>query len=150
MSASYESNQSAELNLLTCMLRTELAAADSYAQAMQNFEEPRLLSDLENMREEHLRAQTELREKITRLGGELVDSPGPWSTCTAVTGGVPGAATALLALKQGEEQAINQFEDGLKRDDLDADCKSLIRTHLLSDSRKHVEELNRLMIGGAS
>lgn len=148
MSISDQQNHSAELMVLTCMLRTELAAADSYAQAMQNFEEPRLLSDLENMREEHLWAQTELREKITRMGGELVDSPGPWSTCAAVTGGVPGAATALAALKQGEEQAINQFEDSLRRDDLDADCKNLIRTHLLSDSRKHVEELNRLMMGG--
>jgi hypothetical protein len=137
-----------DLAAMTALLRGQLAAVASYAQAIEKFEDPRLLADLETIREEHVRAESLLREKVVRLGGPPVESPGPWCTCATVTGDAKlSPATALAALRQGEEQSVYEFENSLKNESVDSDCKNLIRAHLLPGSRNHVAELDRMMGG---
>lgn len=153
MNATNEQNHSiSEIDTLNCLLRGELAAVETYDRAIIKFEDPHLLNDLQSIREEHIHAEILLREKVLQLGGEPVEVSEPWGACNAAITGVEkvmGPATALAALRQGEEHSINEFEDSLKHENINLDCKNLIRSNLLPTSRKHVAELNRLM-GGMS
>jgi hypothetical protein len=139
-----------DIDTLNSLLRCQLAAVETYDQAMHKFDDSHVLADLQTIRQEHIDAEILLREKVLQSGGEPVETSGPWGACAAAISGeanVIGPATALAALRQGEEHAINEFEDTLKHENVNLDCKNLIRTNLLPISRKHVAELNRLMGG---
>jgi len=139
-----------DTDTLNCLLRGQLSAVETYDRAMEKLEDQHVLADLHRIREEHARAASLLREKVIQFGGMPVESPGPWSAFTAVTtdaGQGIGPATALCALRQGEEHVINEDEDSLKHEDVNAECKNLIRTELLPNGRNQVAELNRLMGG---
>jgi hypothetical protein len=144
------SQEISEIDSLNSLLRCQLAAVDTYDQAMHKFDDSHLLADLQTIRQEHAEAEVTLREKILERGGKPVEASGPWGACAAAIIGeanMIGPATALAALCQGEEHTINEFEDTLKHENVNLDCKTLIRTNLLPTSRKHVAELNRLMGG---
>jgi len=139
-----------DIDTLNSLLRCQLAAVETYDQAINKFEDQRVLADLQTIREEHLQAEILLREKVLQLGGEPVEDAELWGACAAAMAGeanAVGPATALSALRQGEEHSINEFEDSLKHENINTDCKNLIRTNLLPASRQHVAELNRLMGG---
>lgn len=147
-----QNHEAPGVDTLNSLLRDQLAAVETYDRALIRFEDPHLQADLQNIREEHIQAEILLREKVLELGGEPIDFSGTWSLCAAAFSEEvePAApATALAALRQGEENSINELEDTLKRESINFDCKNLIRTSLLPSSRKHVTELNRLM-GGSS
>ncbi len=153
MKTTYDPGHSiTDIDALNSLLRCQMAAVESYDLAINKYEDPHILTDLQSIREEHLQAEILLREKVLQMGGEPVETSEPWGTCSAAVIGTDkatGPATALAALKQGEEHSINEFEDSLNSERVSADCKQLVRANLLPISRKHVAELNRLM-GGMS
>jgi len=139
-----------EVEMLNSLLRCQQAAVATYDQAIRKLEDSRVLADLHTIREEHVQAERLLREKVLQLGGEPIEASGPWGACAATISGEEkaiGPATALAALRQGEEHSINEFEDSLNHNEVNSDCKNLIRSNLLPIGRKHVAELNRLMGG---
>lgn len=141
-----------DIETMNSLLRCQLAAVETYHQAMLKFEDPHVLTDLQTIQQEHVEAEILLREKVLELGGNPVDASGPWGACAAAIGGeanVLGPATALAALRQGEEHSINELEDTLTHEEMHPDCKNLIRSNLIPTSRRHVAELDRLM-GGMS
>ncbi len=143
-------NATCDTDALNSLLRGELSAVETYDQAMDKFEDQHILADLHKMRERHAHAVLLLREKVARFGGEPPEGSGPWGAfAAAITGTakVFGPATALSALRQGEEHGINEYEDALKNEDVNPECKDMIRADLLPKCRGHVEELNRLMGG---
>ena len=75
-------------------------------------------------------------------------NPGAWAAfASALTGAkVVGPATALAALRQGEEHGASEYEAALESG-VPADCQRLIRTDLLPACRRHAEDLNRLLGG---
>jgi len=139
-----------DVDALNTLLRDQLAAVETYDRAMSKFEDHHVLADLQQIREEHARAMVQLRDKVIQFGGEPCEASGPWDACAAAIAGpaqIIGPATALAALRQGEEHAINEFDDVLKNDNVNPECKNLIRADLLPRGRNHVEDLNRLMGG---
>lgn len=139
-----------EVEMLISLLRCQHGAVETYDQALLKLEDPHVLADLHMIREEHAQAETLLRQKVQELGGKPVEASGPWGACAAAIiseENTVGLATALAALRQGEEHSINEFEDTLKHNGIKPDSKNLIRSQLLPASRKHVAELNRLMGG---
>ena len=151
MNATHEHGHDvSDIDCLNSLLGYQLAAVETYDMAMLKVEDPHILADLQSIREEHTQAEILLREKVLQLGGEPIEACEPWGACAAAVSGqenVKGPATALAALLQGEEHAINEFEDALKREYMNSECKNLIRGKLLPTSQKHVAELNRLMGG---
>jgi len=150
--ATAPSSHDANCDTINTLLLGELAAVETYDQAMEKLEDQHILADLERFREEHARAVRVLREQIVNHGGEPVECTGPWGAFAAVVAGtehIGSPATALLALRQGEEHGINGCEDALGNEAVAFECKEAIRTELLPRLRGHVEELNRLM-GGMS
>jgi len=139
-----------EVETLNSLLGYQQAAVETYDKALLKLEDPHVLADLHMIREEHAQAETLLRQKVQELGGKPIEASGPWGACAAAITGEEntiGVATALAALRQGEEHSINEFEDTLRHEDINPDSKNLIRSQLLPAGRKHVAELNRLMGG---
>jgi hypothetical protein len=150
--ANRSENEMPDVDAINTLLRRQLAAVETYDRALIRFEDPRVLADLETIREDHIKAEILLREKVLQMGGEPVDVAEPWVSCASALSGdtkVAGSATALDALRQAEEYSINELEDTLKHENINFDCKDLIRISLLPTNRKHVAELNRLMGGMA-
>jgi bacterioferritin (cytochrome b1) len=147
MNAANSTHGPSDVETLNSLLRSELAAVETYRQVLTKCEDPHVLTDLRNIREEHVQAEVLLREQVLQLGGEPVDSSEPWSACAAMVADaqVVTPVTALAALKQGEEHVCNEFEDCVKHKFTNTECLNLVQSKLLPTSRKHVAELNRLM-----
>jgi hypothetical protein len=146
-------NEITDIDSMNSLLRRQLAAVRTYDQALIKFVDPHLLTDLQTIREDHIHAEILLREKVLQMGGEPVDIAEPWVSCAAAfseDSKVVGPAAALDALRQAEEYSINELEDTLKHENMDIDCKNLIRSNLLPTNRRHVADLNRLMGGNGS
>ena len=137
----------AALNLLP---RREMSAVETYTHAMGQFDDPALIADLQKIRDEHSRAVRELRDHVVTFGGVPARGTGVWGTFTAAaapTAKAIGPATVIAALRQGEEQGIGAYEDALTNEMIHPDCHRNIRSDLLPDPHKHVEELNNTLGG---
>lgn len=135
---------------VNALLRGEQSAVETYTQAMGKFEDQELIADLQKIRDEHSRAVRVLRDQVIGLGGVPSEGTGLWGTFAALVTGtakVIGPATALAALRQGEEHGVSEYESALENEQVHSECHRLIRTDLLPACRRHVEELNRL-VGG--
>jgi hypothetical protein len=135
---------------LNVLLRSEMAAVETYTQALGRFDDPVLIGELQKIRDEHSRAVRQLRDHVIRSGGHPVESQTLWaafaSTEDAASSGMC-PTTALAALRQGEEQNISEFEAALGSAEIDGECQLLLRTNLLPAGHNHVEQLNRLLGG---
>ena len=76
--ATAPSSHDANCDTINTLLLGELAAVETYDQAMEKLEDQHILADLERFREEHARAVRVLREQIVNHGGEPVECTGPW------------------------------------------------------------------------
>jgi bacterioferritin (cytochrome b1) len=137
-----------DIDNLNALLRGEISATETYEQALRRLSgQATAVETLGKIRDQHRQAAAALRERIVRFGGQPSEGSGIWGTfVTAVTGAANalGAKTALAALREGEEHGINKYENAIRNDGLDEDCKDLIRQKLLPQCEEHVVELDRL------
>lgn len=137
-------------DVMNGLLQNELSAVETYTHAIGLFDDPTAIIELQKIRDEHRRAERELRECVVLANGAPAPSPGLWPafSATAAPGAkAVGCATVLAALRQCEEFAIGAYEDALSHEDIHADCHRLIGGELLPATRNHVDELNRLLGG---
>jgi hypothetical protein len=145
-----ENRQDDGAESLNALLGNELAAVEAYDRAMACVEDQQVLADLEKIRDAHALAAELLRGQVLDRGARPAAGASPWGTVAAAVGGTTGAislSTALWALCQGEEHAINEYENALEHDGLSGECLQLVRLELLPQKRRHLDELNRLMGG---
>jgi len=132
------------------VLRCEMSAVEAYDKAMTRLEDEQVLADLQSIRDEHARAVEVLRVHVADMGVAQPNCTGPWTTVAAAVTGTAGMispTTALWALCQGEQHAVNEYESILRNDGLSTEGKQAIRVELLPRCRRHLDELNRLMGG---
>jgi hypothetical protein len=136
-----------DVDCLNALLRGEVAAVETYDQVIAKFAGHPQAVELQRMRDEHEATAAVLRERVRHFGGDPSEGSGIWGKLTAaVTGAAKifGPASALGALKQGEEYGIGQYENALSDPEIDADDKGLIRGRILPRSNAHVADLDRL------
>jgi len=136
------------VDCLNSLLRGELAATETYQQALTKVDKEPGVADLRRIHAEHRDAANELRKHIHEHGGKPVQGSGAWGTWAKAVEGVAklfGNTAALKALKEGEEHGVKDYEKALKDEDLPEDCKTLIQTRFLSQTRAHIPVLDRLM-----
>ena len=141
-------NTPEQTDLLNALLRGELAATETYQQALARLGDEPGAADLRQVHEEHRWAANELRRHVHRHGGKPDQGSGAWGTFAKAVAGAAkllGNAAALKALKEGEENGVKSYEDALRDKDLPDDCQELIETKLLPQTRDHVPVLDRLM-----
>jgi uncharacterized protein (TIGR02284 family) len=142
----YDSNKNC--STLNSLLRGELAATETYQQAMAKVGNEAGASDLRHLRDEHRDAANTLRQHIHGYGGKPDQDSGSWGAFAKAVEGtakVFGNAAALKALKEGEEHGLKFYQDALQDANLPEDCKSLIRYRLLPQTQAHIPVLDRLM-----
>ena len=135
---------------LGSLMRGELAAVETYRQALKKVEDdsPQAADELKRIEQEHEEACSLLRDRMTSLGVEPPKSSGLWGAFSkAVEGGakVLGNTAAIKALKEGEEHGVHDYEDALRDESLDGEIRQLITARLLPTTRAHVPVLDRLL-----
>jgi len=136
---------------LNSLLRGELAATETYQQAMDKVGNDPGAADLSSIHAEHREAANEFRKHVHQFGGKPDQGSGAWGTfAKSVTGTakVFGETAALKALKEGEEQGISSYEKVLAEGTMPAECQTLIRNSL-ERCRSHIRVLDRLMGGNS-
>ena len=140
---------------LPSLVRGELAAAETYRQALRKLvgsqaeadKDPRA-AELRRIQEEHGEAIRKLREKLSSLGEEPPATSGVWGAWSKAVEGTAAAfgdAAAIKALKEGEEHGVKDYEDALTDEALDPEIKRLITAELLPQTRAHIPTLDRLI-----
>jgi hypothetical protein len=132
---------------LNSMLRGELAATETYQQAMEKAGSDPRTPGLQAIHDEHRETANEFRKCIHMHGGAPDQGSGAWGTFAKAIEGtatVFGSKAALKALKEGEEQGISAYKSMLKDPEMPADCKT-IAIAALDRCHSHVSELNRMM-----
>ena len=130
------------------LLRGELAATETYQQAMAKVGAEPGADELRQIRDEHREAANTLRQHVHQHGGKPDQKSGVWGTFAKAWEGTAklfGNNAALTALKQGEERGISDYEAALKDEHLAQDCKELIRNTLLPQTRAHVQVLEQVL-----
>jgi uncharacterized protein (TIGR02284 family) len=136
------------VNTLNSLLRGELAATETYQQALAKVSNEPGAEQLRQIHHEHREAANTLRQHVHQHGGKPDQKSGAWGAfAKTVTGTakVFGNTAALKALKEGEEQGIKDYESAVKDGSLPADCQELIRSKLLPQTRSHIPVLDRMM-----
>ena len=136
------------IDVLNSLLRGELAATETYQQAMDKFGNEPGVDVLRQMHVDHRETANTLRIHVRDHGGGPYTSSGAWGTWAKLVEGAAklfGKTAALKALKEGEEHGLKEYEEAIKSDALPSDCKTLIRDTLLPQTRNHIAALDRLM-----
>ena len=135
---------------LNSLLRGELAAVETYQQALTRVSNEPGAFELRRIETEHREAAALLRQHIVERGGKPAEDSGAWGTwarAVAGTAGLFGNAAALRALREGEEHGVSSYETALADENLDAECKRLISGTLLPRTRAHIPTLDRFLDG---
>lgn len=135
------------IDALNALLRGELAATETYQQAMEKMTANPINEQLRRIRDEHRTAANTFRKHIHEHGGKPDQDSGVWGAWSKFVEGTAkifGERAALEALRSGEEQGAGAYKDALESKDLPEDCKSLIRP-MQMQTHEHVSTLNTLM-----
>lgn len=143
-----QTGTSQAVDQLNSLLRGEISAVETYKLAIEKVGEEHV-SDATQLRaiaQEHGEHAQRLREEILRLGGEADDSSGAWGVYAKTieaTAKLFGDASALKALKEGEEHGLKDYRESL--DDLDESSRRLVAEVLIPAQQRHVTTLDAIM-----
>jgi len=133
-------------NDLTALVKDELAAVETYRQALEKVGGEPGGSELRRIEAEHEEALSLLQERLDDL--EVGTDSGLWGSWSKAVDGLAkvfGSKAALEALKEGEEHGVHDYEDALRNESLDADIRWIIGSEILPKTRAHIPALERLL-----
>jgi hypothetical protein len=134
--------------VLADLLRGELAAVETYEQALDKIDGFPDGTRLRETHAEHVYATNALRGRLAQYTTDIPKSSGAWGTFAKAVEGVAklfGNTAALKALHEGEEHGIKEYERAMEKDWLDQEVKSLIVSELLPKCRSHLFTLERMI-----
>jgi hypothetical protein len=132
---------------LNSLLRGEMAAIETYRQALEKVGDEPGVDELRTMRRDHRDAADALWHFIGQQGERPAEGSGAWGAfAKAVTASASlfGNAAALKALKEGEEHGLKQYRDALGDPHLPAACRDLFHTYM-TKQQGHIAALDRLL-----
>lgn len=133
---------------LNALLEGEISSVETYQQALERVGDDPEAEKLREIHRDHTEAVAKLREHVVKHGGEPSEDSGAWGTFAKTIEGAAklmGNATAMRALKQGEEKGLRDYDDALSDEDLPQECQTLIRDELRPRQRAHIETLDRIL-----
>jgi len=135
------------IDALNELLRGELAAVETYNQALSILKDAEGRDDLRECQDSHQGRVLRLRAEILERGGAPADSSGVWGFfANLVEKGakVVGAGSAVNALEAGEDHGLKEYQHLLPT--LDMPARSIVsadlypqqvRTHSIVSALKH-------------
>ena len=124
------------MNTQNSFLRGELAAVESYRQAIDKVDKPPIKSQLDSCRRSHEQRVAVLKQQIQSLGGEPVQSSGAWGTVGKVIAGAAGMLSdkaAVGALEEGEDVVRDDYLRDV--DKLDPRSRQVVQDQLIPEQQ---------------
>jgi uncharacterized membrane protein YccC len=137
-----------QADILNDLLQGELAAVETYTQAMDKVDSNHGGPELKQIRAEHHNAANILLQQITKLGAEPETNSGAWGLLAKAVEGaakILGPAAALKALKEGEESGVRMYERALQENRLSDGFHEMIQYRLLPQTQAHIPVIDRLI-----
>ncbi len=142
-------NKKAIAENLSVLVKGELAAVETYKQALDKITSPEIAGpDLRRIEEEHEQALSVLRAHMAEQEATApVDSGlwGEWAKAVEGAASAFGDKAAIKALKEGEEHGVHSYEKALRDQELDAEIRQIISLKLLPKTKAHIPVLDRLL-----
>src|SRR5262245_23795869 len=98
------------ISWLNRLLRGEMAAVETYEQALSRCDKEARAGDLRHLLEQHREAASFLRQHLEQRNEHPSKNSGPWASFAQVVTGTAklfGTEATFRALKQGEEHGIS-------------------------------------------
>lgn len=142
----------AELNEITVdaansLLRGEIAAVETYGQAIDKFNDEPEVKALREIRADHEFAVRMISDYVHAVPAIAEDSSGGWGAVTKViqaTANFFGEESAIRSLLQGEELGQQAYYAALGDENVFPGFKGLIRDRLLPMVNQHIERLDAI------
>lgn len=138
-----------DTSTLNSLMRGEMSAIETYRQAIEKLgdvNDPNV-EKLRAIQRDHRDAADALWSHIEKHGGKPSEGSGPWGAFAQAVEGtakVFGNASALKALKEGEEHGLKTYQDALNDKDLARDCVTLIQG-LIPKQQAHISTVDQLI-----
>ena len=139
--------QGDRVHAMNDLLQGEIAAAETYVQAVQKFRGRPAQSALERLRDDHVDAANQLRRHVKAEAGKPATSSGAWGAFARAVEGTAkalGKGAALKALEEGEEYGDRLYAKSLEDKDLDPNVRRLLSDVLIPRQQRHVATLRGL------
>lgn len=136
------------VDCLNALLRGELAATETYQQAIAKMQAVGDIAELRRIHADHREAANALRLSVRECGGKPEQGSAAWGAWAKLIEGAAaifGESAALKALKEGEERGIHDYREAIKETGLSPECRTLIRNQLLPQTEEHVQALDRML-----
>jgi Domain of unknown function (DUF2383) len=135
------------IDICNGFLRGELAAVETYGQAIEKYADSPVTDELRRIRSDHVQSANSLSANVRHMGGEPETDSGAWGMLAKTVQGAAnlfGRNSAIESLHQGEVTGRNAYQEALLDDNVLADCKLLIREGLLPPVIEHITTLEKL------
>ncbi len=129
------------------LLRGELAAIDSYEEAISKTEDLGQKETLQQILDDHRKSAGTLSEHVSGMGAKPDSDAGPWGSFAEVVTGAAallGEAAVLSALMEGEEHGIREYEGALHDPGVMNEIKVVFRDTHIPRLQKHIVSLENL------
>jgi uncharacterized protein (TIGR02284 family) len=126
-----------DVDQLNSFLRGELAAAETYRQALLKLPNSQNVGLYQDCARSHADRAALLTREVRRLGGEPSEDSGMWGTfAKAVEAGAQmfGEKTAIAALEEGEDHGKRDYLADLG--DLSSETRSLVKAQILPEQMR--------------
>jgi uncharacterized protein (TIGR02284 family) len=135
-----------EVKMLNSLLKGELAACDTYAQALTKCDDhPDVMRILTNCRLSHESRCRKLSELILQLGGQPATTAGIWGAFVKfIEGGAKlfGDKAAIAALEEGEDKGLQDYRDALNK--CSSQISQMIQFDMLPEQQRTHDALSAL------
>jgi len=104
------------IEALNGLLRGELAAIETYTQAISKIDDLRMIP-LQDLLDDHARQAMELRTRIIAVGGTPITDSGVWGTFARLverSAALLSRHAAIAALEEGEDHGLRDYRAALK------------------------------------
>lgn len=125
------------VELLNALLRSELAAVESYRTAIEQLDSTLYHGTLLHCRRSHEDRADVLRQEILQRGGMPVQDPGAWPNVSRFNQFetiVFGDRVAISALTQGENDGQNDYRTVIEQ--LDPNARRLVESAILPEQER--------------
>lgn len=134
-------NGGLDLNLF---VKEELAAIETYRQALRKIKDKPIEVELRRIQKDHEDAVRLLQEIITAGSADPMAGRTDWrkwASSLEETSRILGKKGVIKALKFGEENSVREYENALRQELLDSRIHHLISICLLPKTRTHLPAL---------
>jgi hypothetical protein len=138
-------NTTNTVDKLNSFLRGELAAVETYRQAIDKLADKPEASTLNDCMRSHERRAEMLAAEIRRRGGEPAQGSGPWGTFAKLLEGSAkafGEKAAIAVLEQGEDHGRDDYQRDTE--ELEPDAQSFVTAQIFPEQLRTHQAMSTL------